>query len=584
MRAPQAALLLAAAIAGCGREGVLECGAPALPLAEIRQRVLSASAEPVEVEGIVSGDFTSGLGGFFIEPESAEGPGLFVLGDPAAKPLAPGEKVRVRGRPARLPPEMFERFALVEVEAIVRCGTTKAAPLTLSAPPADPEALLGRRVRIPGPLFLAGQARIASHGELVVAFGEERPFQPTELFPPGDAARAFAERQQRRMLVLDDGRMGPPEGGLPWYWTAEPKALRTGGLLFGLEGVIDRGEEGFTLRLSASPERIEAAARPGPPAREPEALRVIAFNLENFFNGDGRGGGFPTPRGAADSPGFERQAAKLLAALKALDGDLLILSELENDGYEENSAIAELTRRLNAGVEDAKRYQFVRISGARLGEDEIAVGILYRPARLEAIGQPAFLERAEFARGLSRVPLAASFRSRAGELSFTAVAVHLKSKGSCPQSPGPDADQGDGQGCWNAARSAAMRALLDWVRGDPTGSGVTAWLIAGDFNAHGEEEPLAIARQAGALDALRATAGSMQLYSYVFRGLSGRLDHIVLSPELAPALRGAGVWHINADEPALLGHAGAFAEEETAYRSSDHDPVWIELGDSPRPP
>ncbi len=52
-----------------------------------------------------------------------------------------------------------------------------------------------------------------------------------------------------------------------------------------------------------------------------------------------------------------------------------------------------------------------------------------------------------------------------------------------------------------------MRALLDWVRGDPTGSGVTAWLIAGDFNAHGEEEPLAIARQAGALDALRATAG-----------------------------------------------------------------------------
>ncbi len=76
----------------------------------------------------------------------------------------------------------------------------------------------------------------------------------------------------------------------------------------------------------------------------------------------------------------------------------------------------------------------------------------------------------------------------------------------------------------------------------------------------------------------------MQLYSYVFRGLSGRLDHIVLSPELAPALRGAGVWHINADEPALLGHAGAFAEEETAYRSSDHDPVWIELGDSPRPP
>jgi predicted extracellular nuclease len=577
-----AAALLA--LAGCGREEGLRCGAEAPALDEVRRLALEGGgAEVVEIEGVVSGDFTAGLGGFFLAPPSGEGPGLFVLGDPLAQPFAPGERLRLRGRPARLPVEMRGRPALVEVQAVLRCGQAELRPVEIAAPPGDLSPFEGRRLRLRGPLFIAGHARIESHGELIVAFGEDRPFQPTELFSPGAAARAFAAEQARRLIVLDDGREAAPEGVLPWFWTGPPAALRSGGMLFAAEGVLDRGEEGLVLRLQAAPERIEAADRPAPPPRAPEPLRVVAFNLENFFNGDGRGGGFPTPRGAADQAAFERQAAKLVATLSALDGDLLILSELENDGYGEESAIAELTRRLNAGAEEGNLYRFVVPAAERLGGDEIAVGILYRPSRLEPLGTPAFLERAEFARGLSRVPLAASFRSARSGLAFTAVAVHLKSKGSCPQSPGPDADQGDGQGCWNAARSAAMRAILEWLEGDPTGSGAGAWLIAGDFNAHGEEDPLALVRRHGGLDALRATSGSMQLYSYVFRGLSGRLDHVVISPSLAPALRAAGIWHANADEPALLGYGGRFAEAESPFRSSDHDPVWIELEDAGLP-
>ncbi len=579
----RATLLLVAVallpLGGCLRDDAPRCGAPAASLGEVRALALAATAgEPIEVEGIVSADFTAGLGGFFIEPESGEGSGLFVLGEPAAAPLVAGERLRLRGRPGRLPPEMYGRPALIEVSAVARCGTVARMPVSVAAPE-ELSALEGRRVLLRGPLFLAGHARVQTHGELLAAFGEDRPFQPTELFPPGEGARTFAAQQQQRLLVLDDGREAAPEGGLPWYWSAPPGALRTGAILFEVEGVPDRAEEGMALRLTQPPGRIVPADRPAPPPRPPENLRVVAFNLENFFNGDGRGGGFPTARGAADAAAFERQAGKLIATLGALDGDLLILSELENDGYGEDGAIADLTRRLNAGIPEAQGYRFIIPPTARLGEDEIAVGILYRPARLQPVGRPAFLERAEFARGLSRVPLAASFRSTRSGLALTAVAVHLKSKGSCPQSPGPDADQGDGQGCWNAARSSAMRALLDWLQSDPTGAGTGRWLIAGDFNAHGEEEPLAIARQRGALDALRATAGSMQLYSYVFRGLSGRLDHIVLGPELAPALRAAGIWHVNADEPALLGYAGTAAEEGSPFRSSDHDPVWIELED-----
>ncbi|SEH02237.1 hypothetical protein SAMN05444920_12524 [Nonomuraea solani] len=42
-------------------------------------------------------------------------------------------------------------------------------------------------------------------------------------------------------------------------------------------------------------------------------------------------------------------------------------------------------------------------------------------------------------------------------------ADHLKSKGTCPAG-GPDADQGDGQSCWNAARVSQAQALLGLIQ------------------------------------------------------------------------------------------------------------------------
>ena len=39
-------------------------------------------------------------------------------------------------------------------------------------------------------------------------------------------------------------------------------------------------------------------------------LRVASFNVLNYFNGDGLGGGFPTARGANTFAELERQRAK----------------------------------------------------------------------------------------------------------------------------------------------------------------------------------------------------------------------------------------------------------------------------------
>ena len=70
-----------------------------------------------------------------------------------------------------------------------------------------------------------------------------------------------------------------------------------------------------------------------------------------------------------------------------------------------------------------------------------------------------------------------------------------------------------------------------------------------------------------------AAAGVDRPYSYVYDGLSGRLDHALLSPALVPALRGAAEWHINADEPDDAGYAGR--NPPGPWRSSDHDPLLL---------
>jgi predicted extracellular nuclease len=79
---------------------------------------------------------------------------------------------------------------------------------------------------------------------------------------------------------------------------------------------------------------------------------------------------------------------------------------------------------------------------------------------------------------------------------------------------------------------------------------------------------------------LFASVPAEERYSYVFEGKAAQLDHALAGPTLAARLRGAYLWHINADEPALLGYelshpTRAYAPD--ARRSSDHDPIVVDL-------
>lgn len=82
--------------------------------------------------------------------------------------------------------------------------------------------------------------------------------------------------------------------------------------------------------------------RPPAPTFGPTDVKLARFNVLNFFNGDGPGGGFPISRGALTPTDFNRQRSKILTALAQMNADAVGLIEIENDGTGTNSALQDL--------------------------------------------------------------------------------------------------------------------------------------------------------------------------------------------------------------------------------------------------
>jgi hypothetical protein len=311
-------------------------------------------------------------------------------------------------------------------------------------------------------------------------------------------------------------------------------------------------------------------------------LRVATFNVLNYFNGDGEGGGFPTSRGADTLKEFNRQRDKIISAITAISPDVIGLMELENDGYGERSAIQDLVNGLNQTCGSVE-YEFVYPLLSELGTDQIAVGLIYRSQAVTLVGPAVTTSEPPFD-NKGRQPLAQTFKENVSNEKFTVVVNHFKSKGGCPKDGSLDDDQGDGQGCWNATRNKAAVALTDWVATDPTGTCDSDILLIGDFNAYAKEDPVNVIKNAGYTN-LSECFDKTNHYSYVFDGQSGCLDHAFASRSLTTQVTGITVWHINADEPRILDYNEEYKSDEQIinlynndpYRSSDHDPIIVEL-------
>ena len=563
---------------------------PRVAIGQVQGRGLRSPmlGQQVRIEGTVTGNFSRGLSGVFVQDagdgDDATSDGLFIERNPdndvdhgGAEPvLHAGDRIDVAGTVAELGDDELATLTALRGTVVHVTGRgTAPSPLAIAGAPADVadwERLEGMQLAITTPLTVSGNEGLARYGELAASFGG-RLFQPTELALPGpDAARVAADNA-RRSLLLDDARDSrDPQD--PWFLAtplSDAAPLRAGSTLRQVTGILDQRRGKYRLQLTA---KLSAAQAPRPAAPDVRGdLRIASLNLLNLFNGDGHGGGFPTPRGAETDAQYRMQQRKLVAVVQALRPDIAALMEVENDGSGPDSTLAQFVVALNAAG-PSRDYALVD-TGDTLGGDQIHVAMIYRSSRAQPRGKPAFLTGGPFV-DRSRVPLAQAFRAGSGPV-FVVASNHFKSK-SCDKGAraavGVQRDQHDGQGCWNPMRVESARQVNAWLAGDPTHSGSRRLVLLGDLNAHAMEDPVRLLREAGWQDAF-TLAKVDHPYSFSFDGQVGRLDHALLSPAVAPQLRGAVEWHNNADE------ADAFDYHHDAdgdpWRASDHDPILLGL-------
>lgn len=594
---------------GLGSHTVTECGGvidpPDSESKFIHEVQGSASASPlvgslVTIQGVVTADFqgTGSFSGFYVQEEDADADtdastseGIFVYS--TATDVNVGDLVTVTATVA-------EYYNLTELTGatitVVSSGNPLPAITDISLPLTATdtlEAFEGMRVRLPQTLTVTEHYNMARYGEVWLA--TDRLMQPTNVAAPGAEALAVQAANDLSRILIDDGSsvQNPDPVVYPAPGLSAFNTLRVGDSVAGVVGVLDYSFSTYRVQPTEVPSFVASNPRATAPDVAGE-LRVASFNVLNYFNGDGVGGGFPTSRGADTAEEFARQRAKIVAAITSMDADIIGLMEIENDGYAATSAIQDLVNGLNAAAPAGTTYAFINPGVSVIGTDEIAVGLIYRSETVAPLGNAALLTSAvdpRFVDTLNRPALAQSFTETATGAALTVVVNHLKSKGSdCADVADPDT--GDGQGNCNITRTNAALALVDWLATDPTGAGDTDFLVIGDMNAYAKEDPITAFVNGGFIDSIDAFIGSDAGYSYVFDGQSGYLDHALASADLFAQIAGVTEWHINADEPRALdynvefkstGQVSSFYNDD-AYRSSDHDPVVVGLNLVPPAP
>ncbi|HYW77491.1 MAG TPA: ExeM/NucH family extracellular endonuclease [Gammaproteobacteria bacterium] len=572
-------MLMLLAVLGPARFASGECGTQAMPLHAL------ATARPgrtVRVAGVVTAVFP-GMHGFFLEAPHARwdsDPGtseaMFVYGGRhVPKGMIPGQRLAFSAR--------FQHFhglpELAYPRRIEHCGRHALPPaITVSLPHSARQwkSVLGMRIQLAQALTVDDLADWLRYGAVRVHAGG-RHYAPTALTAPGPQIRRLEKRSPGREIWLDVRVTGEYprklQLGNETFNVLHP--LRVGDIFKSVGGVAYHAYGHDVLEVTHIGRADRANPRPAwASLKLPRGLRIVTFNVENYFNRASSGPLFPTERGARTRSQWQCQTNKLVAALKAMQPAVAGLEEVENNGYGPDGALAALVKALNRALPDGD-YRFIRPGVRRLGTDLIAPALIYDADRVRTVGHVAVLQPPGDDRavrtGFTRPALAASFRSRAGGKAFTVVVAHLRSKRSAC---GMGLDDENGGGHCARARARAVAYLERWIGKQPTDIATSAVALAGDFNAYPHAVAIRELLQGGWQVEPPLKSGEPEYTENASQG-SGRLDYIFLSAMLAKRVRAAAIWHIDADEARGLDYAGRPACHGPAapYRASDHDPV-----------
>lgn len=587
--------------------------------------------QPVRTRGVVTAVYPEGgFDGLYLQTEGTGGEvdlgehlasdGVFVYSSSLAAQAEVGDHLEITGT-------VGEYYGLTQL--VPRAGgwqvlddpaqAVKPAEVEFPLSEAERESLESMIVAPANGFTVTDNYQTHQYGQIGLAAGDTPLAQPTDVARPGSPEyEALVLENAERAVSVDDGATVNFLTGVnreaPIPWLTPDNEIRVGARATVTEPMIldyrnDAWKLQPTTRLAAGDEEpllVEDSTRPGEPADVGGDVRIATFNVLNYFTmlgeeyaaagkgdctyyADREGANLTVdscanngPRGAANRASFERQEAKIVAAIDRLDAAVVSLEEIENSaafGEDRDTALRTLVEALNEHAGE-QLWDFVP-SPEEVPEDEdvIRTAFIYQPDEVELVGESVILEDAAF--GNAREPLSQEFRPvGAGEDDdFLIIVNHFKSKGS---GTGEDADQGDGQGSSNASRVRQAASLVAFAESEQQRADTELVFLTGDFNAYSKEDPVRVIEDAGYVN-VPAEHGADPTYQ--FGGQMGSLDHVFASSAATERVTGADVWTINAEE-SIAREYSRFNQNVTQlydtspYRASDHNPALIGMSTS----
>ncbi len=579
----------------------ISCSSHDTPIAALAD---STQNQDYTIRGVITADYryNNGFSGFYVQtPDSKATPNVsnaifvYIPASSAVKGGEVGDEVILRGRLTSYQNQLQMDQLQQDIKTCNQNMASLIQPLDLNLPFSSltdtagnsPKRYQGMLVKLPQTLTVSENYNYGRYGELSLSLG--RLFIPTNLYPArSNEAKALAQQNLLSRIIFDDGYNN--QNRAPWLPQnfSALNTLRSGNQIKNAQGILEYRFNAWRVQPVAGANLPEVVTTTNPRSTvavtQSKHVRVAAFNVLNYDNGKT---GFPTERGANSQTEFDKQHAKIVSALKSIDADVYGLMEIANNGYGSDSAIANLTKALGPD------WKYVMPEGLnQLGTDVIAVAIIYNSKRVQPVNKAAVLDLGD----KNRTTIAQSFKPVQGGQIFTVIPNHLKSKGCKGVDENSlDADQKDGQGCWNPTRVKAVEQLTQWIAKNPTQVKTPNILLLGDMNSYAKEDPILSFEKASykvLLNDSKIGEGT-KAYSYVFGvssnaegyGGAGNLDHAIADAGLYKRVVKAFAWHINADEPTVLDYNEEYKTDEQkalffaadAYRSSDHDPVIVDL-------
>lgn len=408
--------------------------------------------------------------------------------------------------------------------------------------------LLNKEIVITNRMYVVETYGIRASGAITIS--DKMISTPTDVVLPGsDEYYAMENENPTHKLLLYT----------PNDLTNSNNTLRIGSSAIGIRGTVKLYEGKYEIIPTSLPVFTGNDRTVSPENIGNANLRVVGFNLEFFLpSAQNWGSGY----GAEDAADFQRQRTKIAAALKALNADVYAFCEVEQGDYSPQYLVDlmnETTRTTN--------YAYADQGDTKINSYTKNL-FIFDKTKVKAIGPCRTYDGY-----LAQRHVAQCFQLKSNNEKLIISMNHLRSKRS--GGSGDDADQGDGQGYYNARRTSEAKdvlVLIDEMRADNADEDV---LVLGDMNAYSLEDPIRVFTERGFTNELKRF--SPQKYSYVFRSTIGNLDHALTSSTLTEQVTGATMWDINASEPGFVNYSNMTYYSSSPYGCSDHNPVLVGL-------